>query len=918
MGTRRPLLLVWEGVERNHQTSTNRGRWRAIIVRALFNHHVAMLALFFIIAWLVRFGSGAQLLSASYAGNMTEDAAQFIWHFLHFKKAVFGESEFAFTDQVFYPVGIQMVRQDWAPSAGLIALPFQVLGPLAALNLEVLLTFVLCGYATYLLAHHLCQDRAMAFLAGIIFAFCEFRIDKSFGHINQANQQFIPLYVLFMLLYFQRGRWRYALGAAVWFYLATFCTYYQMVFVLLITLLFLLYQAMARLGSAGWSPRRWPASLLPLGRRTLGFGLLMVLCSAPLFIPVVVNEWHGYIQAARSLTDYMPEYSADLLSYVVSNLYILPEKRIFSGEGGTAFIGHSVLALFLLSLVALRWRTGAGLWIFLSLTFFVISLGSTVVVAGEPVFQLPVFDLLQALPIIKGAKVAARFASLVTLCVALTIAITLAHLDRVWLGRSSSSVSWWLKGMVIVVVSAELLIPPARFTHKAMPTPYKLPSIYSAVAELEDDIPLLQFPLCWDTFTGNIGPHRFPRQLFAHQTLHGKPIFSGIGNMMPVTTLRYLMRMPLVGDLVRLGTGDELLGDHSKRVRAAAAQYAASVLGLRLIVVYKRHVIPGGKTYKERWKAATAYVRKNLSARLAHEDDELLLFTVPTARREGSRSITFDQWGSLVHLGGGWQRTDEDGGWKAEAPLDLDRTREIFFRLQGGKPAALALTQRCSMIPCAMALFLNNKPLKTMALHSRWQRQHVNLPSSLVRPGLNRLRVESHSSSKDQAWFPIGTTGLSTKVRLQLVSAGAQVGDRASVMLADKELVPNTRGYNFAVLDPNSGEPLTAAAFDLVEDVDEEQSQRLVSFVRNIKEGMIVCVVVRDDGSMGLTKVVVDALRTLGAGQDLSDQVRASYAMVGVKGARPGTAMEKLSLERPVVLALGRMVQIKKIEVGEQ
>ena len=200
---------------------------------------------FLVLSWAVRFGSFSGWLDASYAGDLAEDSGQFIWHFLHMWRALTGQADLFFSDQVFYPVGLQMVRQDWALTAALLALPFQLVGPLFALNMQILLAFAMCGYFAYLLARHLSGDRLFALMAGVIFAFCEFRMDKSFGHINQANQQFVPLYLLFLVRYFQvnSGRGLDAVGAAVCFYLATFCTYYQLVFVLLLTVFFLIFQA---------------------------------------------------------------------------------------------------------------------------------------------------------------------------------------------------------------------------------------------------------------------------------------------------------------------------------------------------------------------------------------------------------------------------------------------------------------------------------------------------------------------------------------------------------------------------------------------------------------------------------------------------------------------------------------------------
>ena len=890
--------------------------WRRALVatrRALLSHHSGVLALYLLLSWGVRFSFGTDLSDASYAGSMNEDAGQFIWHFLHLKRAIFDGQELFFTDRVFYPVGLQMVRQDWAPTAGLIALPFQFLGPLGAVNMQVLLLFAMCGYTTYLLAHHLCRDRLLAFMAGVIFAFCEFRMDKSMGHINQANQQFIPLYLLFMLLYFQSGRWRHAVGAAVSFYLATFCTYYQLVFIIVLTALYVMFISGRPLVLDWRRPRRWPGLLRPVALRVAGFVLLTGLASLPLLAPVILNAWEGFVQAAKSLTLYMPEYSADLLSYVISNLYTLPEQRLFSGEGGTAFLGYSPLVLLIFAVITLRWRTGAGLWVFMALCLFVISLGSTLVVAGKPVCELPVFRLLQAIPVVKGAKVAARFSSLVVLCVALAGAITLAQLERSWLSQWRPSTRLMVRLSVVLMVCAELLIPPARYMRTALPAPYEVPAAYRAMEVLDDDAAVLQYPLTWDAFSGNIGPHHFPRQLFAYQTLHGKPIFSGIGNMVPATTLRYLQRTPLVGDLVKLGQGHPLAAGVPEHVRLTSAGYVAAELNLKLIVVYKRMIIPGGDLFRERYRAAVKYLDQTLTLRLITQDEQLLMYAVEAPFDAAQpRRITFTHPRSLVHLGGGWRRIKRDNDWVAETTLEVSEPKELFFRLQRDGPTLLTLIQRCSLPPCRVTLRLNNRHLTTLSLDQRWAPVEVRLPAAQVKVGLNRLVLEQAGDVLGRETLQVGRTGTRTRARLRVVSAGVNVGDRASVKLNGIEVVPNTRGYNVAVVDAGSGDLVKAAAFDLISSPDGSQARLLARFIAEVPDEMVVCVAVRDDGSMGVTPAVITALRSIGAAVSPQDHLRRSYALVGVKGAKPGQALEQVAT-RPVVLELGRVVQLRSL-----
>ena len=889
----------------------------SMVRRALHSEHVWVPALFLFVSWAVRFGSFEGWRTASYAGDLAEDAGQFIWHFQHLWRVVTGQADFFFSDRVFYPVGLQMVRQDWAPTAALLALPFQPGGALFALNMEVLLTFTLCGYFTYLLARHLSGDRLLAVMAGVIFAFCEFRVDKSFGHINQANQQFIPLYMLFMVRFFEGGRWRHAVGAAVSFFLATFCTYYQLVFVLLLTLFYMLHRGGASL--AGGPGRR--ARMLGLGRRMLLFCGIGAGACLLLFGPLLFNQWQAFMEASRSLTFYMPAYSADLLSYVLSNLYVPPPQRIFTGEGGTAFLGYTVLGLVLLSLglTLARRRTGAGVWLFMLVIFFVLSLGSTLMIAGEEVGRLPIFDLLQALPVIRGAKVAARFSSLVVLCAAVAVVISLAWADRTWLSGWSASSRLIFKGLIVAVVCAELLIPPARFVQRAMPTAFPVPAAIHAVARAEGDPALLQYPLCWDAFTGNIGPHRFPRQLFAYQTVHGKPIFSGIGNMVPATTLRYLQRLPLVGELIRLGNGQKLPHpEEAHHVHRVAARQVAAALDLRHILLFKEMRIPGGDRVPERYQDALKYLHRTLHVTPSVEDGSLMLLNVehpPAQDKQGPLQVRFHGRGSLVHLGGGFRRVKEGDIWVAAASLESEEEKELYLRLARGKADALSLRARCSLAPCLVRVLLNGRPAGHITVGADWSWVKLGLRPPLVRRGLNRLRLDLAVSSETRSTIALGRTGKTSPVGILVRSAGLEAGNRADVIVGGRSLVPDTRGYNMAVLDPRDGEVLAAHAFDLVADPGGVNAARMIAFINTIPPGALVAVAVKDDGSIGLNSQVAAALRTLGAARPPRGKLRHSYALLGVKGAAPGTALEGTSRE-VVELELGRRLQIQELRLA--
>ncbi len=90
-------------------------------------------------------------------------------------------------------------------------------GDVAAANLVVLWTFPASALAAYLLARTAGAGRAGSFLAGMVFAFCPYRLARLAGHYDLLGTEWIPLYAIALWKVFERDRlsfpWILAAGA---------------------------------------------------------------------------------------------------------------------------------------------------------------------------------------------------------------------------------------------------------------------------------------------------------------------------------------------------------------------------------------------------------------------------------------------------------------------------------------------------------------------------------------------------------------------------------------------------------------------------------------------------------------------------------------------------------------------------------
>jgi hypothetical protein len=93
---------------------------------------------------------------------------------------------------------------------------------------------------------------------------------------------------------------------------------------------------------------------------------------------------------------------------------------------------------------------------------------------------------------------------------------------------------------------------------------------------------------------------------------------------------------------------------------------------------------------------------------------------------------------------------------------------------------------------------------------------------------------------------------------------------------------------NLVAIDPRSGQVLFGATFDTYGDMSAGSA--CAAKLESLKHGTIVLLAVKDEGSQ-IPERLQNAIRTCG-GRGRAVEYRASWAMVGKKGDKPGSAFE--------------------------
>jgi hypothetical protein len=814
-------------------------------------------------------------------GDGSDDPA-IVWNLWWVKHAVVDLHANPFLcDYMFYPIGIDLTFYTLTIVNGFASVPLQpLIGLVTASNLLVCATFILSAYGAYLLARYLLPrdvHAAVPLIAGLIYAFSSNRfLYASLGQFNILSTQWIPFYVLFLIKTRRRPEGIcYPLLAAVFLLLNGYTEFTYASFLLIFTLIYLLYW----LAAEGW-------------RKNLLFARNLALMGA-LFVvgmsPILYRMWRVMAVEGDFLVEglgFANVFSADVLGFLVpSRLHPLADlwrKSFDFSYLNFVFIGYTVLALAVLGAVSHFKDRAVRFWIVAGLVFAAISLGPTLRFDGQE-HELPLpFDLLLALPFFKGNRYPSRYSVMLALCWATLGSYglhRLTHLLRGGRGR------WAVSAAVAALVVLEHLSVPLPLSD------FRVPEAYATIADDPGDFAVLEIPLAWRNgfrVTGTMDPVIMFEQLY--QTQHEKRLLGGNTSRNPEFKFQYFTEAPVINTIIALENGHEVESATWDRNRELAPD-VLRLLGVRYVVVHTQ----------ETPSALVGYVQEVLGGQRVYGGAGILVYRVAPSPLEEEVFVEPGTEQARLSLAEGWSESGGEYVWAQRREARLLVALSPEHRRMSLRVMAPGSGQ-------SMEVVLNGQAVTSLELGEGWQEYQVSLPEHLVRDGLNELRfrfgrlfpVEEIRDGD----YGVGHTGVTSPVSILVKSAGEEVGDFGHIYVDGHNVSPDERGYNVVVLDPLSGEVEGTGHFDTF--ASEEESARMAEFLAEVPDGRIVAVAVEDEASLHLTEEAVSALRTVGAEADLQEMFRWAHAIIGVKGAEPGQALEATGLTLPVSVSVGQ------------
>jgi hypothetical protein len=854
------------------------------------------------------------------------DEYTFIWNSWWLRYSLFdlGQNPL-YSTHTFYPLGISLVLYTYNLFNALISLPLQPFLSLPAIsNLTFLLATVLSGYGSFLLVEYLLasgqrhteerQREAVqrgspavvlaAFLAGLIYAFGSYRmVYAAIGHYDMWSTAWIPFYTLYLLRTIHERRMRNAALAGLFL---VFSMLAEMIFGVFLGMLTIIVLAFV-VGRRGREQVAGGLSSL-LGRLAV-MGLVAVVLYLPVLVPVVGEMFGGYELAGWGDAE---KLSVDLMGLVtptalhplggdwVETLRQTQEGTSRFRDVNTVFLGWAGLALAIVGMVCYGRKVAA--WITSFIVFAVFSLGPLLQINGRSIFDLdgllvnvPLpFIVLHYIPFVKANRVPNRF------CVVLMLALAvLAGYGAYWLfaklSRSKATMSRF-----VLAACALLLAVLVILEHWSAPLPLtdaRIPEAYRQVAAEPGDFAILQLPMGWRNSFGVQGAESTQTQYY--QTYHNKRLLSGNISRNPPFKFDYFRRVPILDSLISIQTYKGVDAERRASDRATAGEFV-SFYDIRYVVAAPG--VPGRPPYVDTREQALAYVEEVLPVKEIPAQDGWKLYRVERSPLPATFTVDLgsEEPRTAMALGEGWAGPEEIQG--ATANWAVAQNARIFLPSTGDAAYRLTMTALPFEYPGAgeqgVTLQINGRELERIVISSGWGQYSWEVPADLVRAGLNDVHFRFDRLDAPADVLPgngeIGATGLQAPVAIEVNSGGP--ADFAFITIGDGDQAldgaVHSPGYNVAVLHPRSGKLLDQQGFNTTPGGSDAEASALASFIDGVPDGRIVVVALQGDGAARLNEDAVQALSRIGGQVDPRGTAGWSHAIIGVKGAEPGAALE--------------------------
>jgi len=438
-----------------------------------------------------------------------------------------------FTRMLYYPIGASLVMQDLTPLAAFLSAPLQAFGLPFTYNIIFLFAFAFSGLTMFMLAMHLTSNKYASFLAGIIYAFSPVHVAQSYVHLQLTSIEFIPLFVLFMLLIIKERRPVYALGASLSFVFVTFAGGIEqgimsIVFVALMLIFYISTKERNELINK---------------RFAFVFTLMVVLIllfGSPFLIPLYnsISSTNALAYTSHlNAVQYNEEWSDSLLSFFLPSYFNalfnnkLPAfyNAIFTAYPyeRVSYIGYATLALAVIGLYYDYKRhrlKNLGIWLFTAVVFAWLSIGPYLQIEGTATGVPGIYLIYRIIPMFNLISEPGRFDIMLTMSLAIFAAFGFSEIAaRAKLLSSRKNMIYILSVLTAIILIEYVGVPlPGSFINTMFVNAH-IPKAYYEIGNMAGNFTMLVLPA-----TPNVtSPNLYPGMETYYQTAFKKPMVGG-------------------------------------------------------------------------------------------------------------------------------------------------------------------------------------------------------------------------------------------------------------------------------------------------------------------------------------------------------------------------------------------------------
>jgi hypothetical protein len=251
----------------------------------------------------------AHLATASHEG----DSRLIIWTLAWDNHAWLDRVPSFFDANIFYPAKEALAYSEHLIGISLLTLPVYALtrNPVLSYNLVWLLSFLLCALAAHVLAWRQTRDHLAAAMAGLVYAFCFYRMHQGHGHLHVIWTFLIPVSLIALERWIRKLSWPSLAVFVVILVLQALSSWYQAVLIFIVNAVFMSWLLLVE--------RAVPRSRLTrLGLQAVAGAIVSVAVVAPF------ARHYGVLTAVLPLE--AANNSADLAGYLV------PPENTYAGQ----------------------------------------------------------------------------------------------------------------------------------------------------------------------------------------------------------------------------------------------------------------------------------------------------------------------------------------------------------------------------------------------------------------------------------------------------------------------------------------------------------------------------------------------------------------------------------------------------------